>query len=171
MTAEWEKYDLEIDFRKAPHEWSSILLASLPWIVIIVVWLYILRRMQGGGTKGIFSFGKSKAKLLTENKPKVTFNVKEGLLKITCREGVDGNVIVYKTKNIPRQRWNTMVVNYKNGIMDIFINNELVASKSNLVPYMTHDEITSGSDNGINGGIKEVYYSNEPFSLSKIRMM
>lgn len=105
------------------------------------------------------------------NKPKVTFNVKEGLLKVTCREGVDGNVIVYKTKNIPRQRWNTMVINYKNGIMDIFINNDLVASKNNLVPYMTHDAITSGSDNGINGGIKEVYYSNEPFNLSKIKMM
>ncbi len=74
LTEEWEKYGLDIEFRKAPHKWSTIFLGSLPWIVIIVVWLYILRRMQGGGAKGIFSFGKSKAKLLTENKPNVTFD-------------------------------------------------------------------------------------------------
>ena len=73
-TKEWEELGLEIDFRKAPHAWSSIFLASLPWIVIVVVWLVILRRMQGGGTKGIFSFGKSKAKLITENQSKVTFD-------------------------------------------------------------------------------------------------
>ncbi len=73
-TKEWEELGLEIDFRKAPHAWSSIFLASLPWIVIVVVWLVILRRMQGGGTKGIFSFGKSTAKLLTENQSKVTFD-------------------------------------------------------------------------------------------------
>jgi len=74
VTKEWEELGLEIDFRKAPHAWSSIFLASLPWIVIVVVWLIILRRMQGGGTKGIFSFGKSRAKLLTENQSKVTFD-------------------------------------------------------------------------------------------------
>ncbi len=75
-TKEWDNYGLEIRFRKAPHEWSSILFASLPWIIIIVVWLYILRKMQGGGggSKGIFSFGKSRAKLWTENTPKVTFD-------------------------------------------------------------------------------------------------
>lgn len=74
ITKEWEELGLEIDFQKAPHAWSSIFLASLPWIVIVVVWLIILRRMQGGGTKGIFSFGKSRAKLLTENQSKVTFD-------------------------------------------------------------------------------------------------
>jgi cell division protease FtsH len=74
MLEDWNKYGVKIDFRKASHQWSSILITILPWVVIIAVWLYILRKMQGGGTKGIFSFGKSKAKLLTENRPKVTFD-------------------------------------------------------------------------------------------------
>lgn len=57
--------------------WLSILLNALPWLLIFVFWIFILRRMQGGGSagggKGIFSFGKSRAKMLTESSIKVTF--------------------------------------------------------------------------------------------------
>ncbi|MEZ4824567.1 MAG: hypothetical protein R2942_20130 [Ignavibacteria bacterium] len=37
------------------------LIGALPWILIIVFWIFIMRRMQsgGGGSKNIFSFGKS----------------------------------------------------------------------------------------------------------------
>ena len=51
------------------------LLGALPWILIIVVWIIFMRRMQngGGGTRGIFTFGKSKAKMLSANATKVTF--------------------------------------------------------------------------------------------------
>lgn len=50
-------------------------LGVLPWILIIVVWIIFMRRMQngGGGTKGIFSFGKSKAKMLSASATKITF--------------------------------------------------------------------------------------------------
>ncbi len=58
---------------KAPSLWQY-LLGYGPWLLIIAVWLFFLRRMQGVGTKGIFSFGKSRARLLTENRPKVTFD-------------------------------------------------------------------------------------------------
>jgi len=37
-------------------------------------WLFMFRQMQGGGTKGIFYFGKSRAKLFAEDRPKVTFS-------------------------------------------------------------------------------------------------
>lgn len=57
----------EIKFSKeAPGFWNMIFAYS-PWILLIVIWFYFIRRMQGAGTKGIFSFGKSRAKLLTEN--------------------------------------------------------------------------------------------------------
>ena len=52
--------------------WVNILISSLPWILIFGIWLFIIRQMQGG-PKGIFSFGKSKAKLMAENTQKVTF--------------------------------------------------------------------------------------------------
>ncbi len=45
-----------------------------PWILIIVFWFFIMRRMQGGGGQGgIFSFAKSRAKVISADKPKVLF--------------------------------------------------------------------------------------------------
>jgi cell division protease FtsH len=56
-------------------DWGGILLTIGPWVILILVWLFMLRQMQGGagGPKGIFSFGKSRARLLTDERPKVTF--------------------------------------------------------------------------------------------------
>ncbi|MFH2036484.1 MAG: ATP-dependent zinc metalloprotease FtsH [Candidatus Zixiibacteriota bacterium] len=54
----------------------SILISIAPWFLLIFIWLFFLRQMQGGGAggpKGLFSFGKSRAKLLTDERPKVTF--------------------------------------------------------------------------------------------------
>ncbi len=45
----------------------------LPILILVGVWIFFMRQMQGGG-RGAMSFGKSKAKLLTENKNKVTFD-------------------------------------------------------------------------------------------------
>jgi cell division protease FtsH len=45
---------------------------ALPWLLIIGFWIFMLRQMQGGGSKA-FQFGKSKARLLTGDTPKVTF--------------------------------------------------------------------------------------------------
>ena len=51
----------------------------LPFILLIGVWLYLMNRMQGGGRGGAMSFGKSKAKLLTEKHGKITFNDVAGI--------------------------------------------------------------------------------------------
>jgi len=68
-----EDYGIQLTFKQKTIDWWGYLLQSIPFILIIFFWFIILRRMQGGGPKGIFSFGKSRAKLLTENKMKVTF--------------------------------------------------------------------------------------------------
>ena len=58
---------------------TESLLQFLPWIILMAAFFFITRRMQnqggmgGGGPKGIFSFGRSRAKLQTEGAPKVTF--------------------------------------------------------------------------------------------------
>ena len=45
-----------------------------PWILIIVFWFFIMRKMQGGGGQGgIFSFAKSKAKIVSSDNPKILF--------------------------------------------------------------------------------------------------
>ena len=51
--------------------------------------------------------------------------------------------------------------------MDIFIDNNLVVSKTGIAPYMTLDNITAGSKNGINGGIKNVLYFNKNIPNNK----
>ncbi len=54
----------------------SILISWFPILLLIAVWIYFMRQMQGGGAggKGAMSFGKSKAKLMSEDQVKVGFN-------------------------------------------------------------------------------------------------
>ena len=59
--------------RKSSPFWSILLSSWLPFIVIIGVWFFFIRQMQGGGRGGAMGFGKSRAKLLTEAHGKVTF--------------------------------------------------------------------------------------------------
>jgi cell division protease FtsH len=67
--------DVKFDVR--PREEGSLLMTLLvswgPMLLLIGVWVYFMRQMQGGGKGGAFSFGKSKAKLLDENSNTVTF--------------------------------------------------------------------------------------------------
>ncbi|MBI4541623.1 MAG: ATP-dependent metallopeptidase FtsH/Yme1/Tma family protein [Gemmatimonadetes bacterium] len=50
----------------------SVFITMLPWLVLIGFWVFLFRQMQSGGSRA-FSFGKSKAKLLTGDTPKLTF--------------------------------------------------------------------------------------------------
>ncbi len=57
-----------------PSLFLQILIQWFPMLLLIGVWLFFMRQMQGGsGGKGAMSFGKSKAKMMTENQNKVTF--------------------------------------------------------------------------------------------------
>ncbi|MCX6142046.1 MAG: AAA family ATPase, partial [Ignavibacteriales bacterium] len=71
----WTAKGLKFNVVKEDSTWTSLLISTLPWILLIGIWMIIFRRMQAGagGTKGLFSFGKSRAKLLTEGMSKVTF--------------------------------------------------------------------------------------------------
>jgi ATP-dependent metalloprotease FtsH len=62
-----------VEAKRAPVNWFTQILAWLPWILIIAFWIFFVRQIQGGGSKA-FSFGKSKAKLLSADAPKVTFD-------------------------------------------------------------------------------------------------
>ena len=60
-----------------PDEEPSLLMNILvswgPMLLLIGVWIFFMRQMQGGGKGGAFSFGKSKARLLDENSNQITF--------------------------------------------------------------------------------------------------
>jgi len=71
----WKEKNINYSYQKESSEWMNVLLSFVPWIIILGVWILIMRKMQGGGggTRGIFSFGKSKAKLITQTGIKITF--------------------------------------------------------------------------------------------------
>jgi cell division protease FtsH len=67
-----EESGVTIEAKESKTGLISILLNLLPWILIIALWVFLFRNMQAGGNRA-FSFGKSKAKLLTGDTPKLTF--------------------------------------------------------------------------------------------------
>ncbi len=52
---------------------TNIFISWFPMLLLIGVWIFFMRQMQGGGGKGAMSFGKSKARMLTEDQIKTTF--------------------------------------------------------------------------------------------------
>jgi cell division protease FtsH len=69
----WREHGLAVSYRIKRPDLGSYLLAALPYMVLLVLFLFMLGRMQGMGTKGLFTFGKSKARLVSESKPRITF--------------------------------------------------------------------------------------------------
>ena len=76
----------------------------------------------------------------------------------------NGNRIILKTDKILLQKWNNIVINYSGGTLDIFLNNELIKSAIEVVPYMTLDTLTIGENNGYIGGICNLIYFNRPLT-------
>lgn len=67
---------IKVEMVKEEYGVSDFLITMLPWVLFIFLWIYLMKKMQGGGAqggKGIFSFGKSKAKLVDQEKNKITF--------------------------------------------------------------------------------------------------
>ena len=54
--------------------WAHALISWFPILLLLGIWIYFMRQMQGGGGRGALSFGKSRARLLGEDQVKVTFN-------------------------------------------------------------------------------------------------
>ena len=71
---------------------------------------------------------------------------------------------------IPLQRWNKIVLNYDHGTLDIFINGELVHSQQNT-QLLSLATISAGSQNGINGGIKDVRWFDKPLTKNQIDLV
>ncbi len=72
LLTELERANVPISAKEPKIGVAAFLLAALPWIVIIGLWVFLLRQLQAGGSRA-FSFGKSKAKLLSGDTPKLTF--------------------------------------------------------------------------------------------------
>ena len=135
-------------------------------------WFYI--NPQPPNTSGAYT--RYTSLLNYGNKPDIQFNGKLNSLRIMTQAGKsdstdNGDLIeIYETKNIVYQKWNYFVINYDGGTMDIFLNGELVSSRPNIAPYMTYETVTSGTENGIHGGICNVIYYNSLMKTSTIEL-
>jgi len=69
------KYNVKVEAKpeEEPSLLMNIFVSWFPMLLLIGVWIFFMRQMQGGGRGGAFSFGKSKAKMLDESTNTVTF--------------------------------------------------------------------------------------------------
>ena len=75
MVSDLLKYGVDVSgkAREEPSLLMSIFVSWFPMLLLIGVWVFFMRQMQGGGRGGAFSFGKSRARMLDENTNQVTF--------------------------------------------------------------------------------------------------
>ncbi|MCX7879261.1 MAG: ATP-dependent zinc metalloprotease FtsH [Ignavibacteria bacterium] len=73
----WISKGIEIKYESANNPFWNTILSLLPWIVLIAIYIFFLRRMQigsgGSSNRNIFSFGKSRARLISNSQNRVTF--------------------------------------------------------------------------------------------------
>lgn len=75
LLGELLKYNVEISGQERQQEslLLHIFINWFPMILLIGVWVFFMRQMQGGGGRGAMSFGRSRARLLGEDQVKITF--------------------------------------------------------------------------------------------------
>ena len=118
------------------------------------------------------------------NKPNILYRASTNTLMITMEQkgltknknklidfDENGNRIIYKQNGVLLQKWNNIIINYAGGTLDIFFNNELVKSAIEVVPYMTLDNLTIGTNEGVNGGICNVVYFKTPLTTTKMHIL
>ncbi|MCB1061044.1 MAG: ATP-dependent zinc metalloprotease FtsH [Calditrichaeota bacterium] len=69
----WENAGVQLDFKVKRPDIGQYLIGVLPWLLLLGFGIIMLRRMSNMGPKGLFQFGKSKARVYSESNQKVTF--------------------------------------------------------------------------------------------------
>ena len=75
MVGDLMKYGVSVSAKadEQPSLLMSVFVSWFPMLLLIGVWIFFMRQMQGGGKGGAFSFGKSKARMIDENNNNITF--------------------------------------------------------------------------------------------------
>ena len=68
------------------------------------------------------------------NKPNILYNAEKNIIKIECQNRTNDMITIYEMKNVDYQKWMHFVINYSSGIVDVFIDNKLVASVDQIAP-------------------------------------
>ena len=131
------------------------------------------------------SYNKYTTLLNFGGKPNIQYNASKNTLMVTMEQkdlkqkttnnlldfDEEGNRILFIQGGILLQKWNNIIINYNGGILDIFLNGELLKSDIGVVPYYTLDNLTIGKDGGINGGMCNVVYFKKTLSAFNIYLL
>ncbi|MEU7490193.1 ATP-dependent zinc metalloprotease FtsH [Streptomyces fradiae] len=72
LQQKYEAGEIDKGYTVSPTKQSAFVSVLLPFVLIVLVFLFLMNQMQGGGSR-VMNFGKSKAKLITKDTPKTTF--------------------------------------------------------------------------------------------------
>ena len=135
----------------------------------ISFWLYLDSNM-------LSETNRNKALILTlGSRPSLyyDYNTRELIIEITDKtENTKFEQIrIYNSSALLFQKWNHIVMNYVNGQFDLFVNNEIVCTQSNVSPYINNSDVLQvGSiENTDLGGISNLKYYDQPLTLYKIK--
>jgi hypothetical protein len=143
------------------------------------------------------SYEKYSSLLSYGGKPDILFNASKNKILITMKLKINNNdrskynildidetnfnddylrnseiiAIVEEIENVTLQKWNNFVINCDGGTIDVFLNNELIKTSINMIPYVTIDDLTVGHDQGAFGGICNVAYYDKPVSINEMFYM
>lgn len=131
---------------------------------------------QGSNTR--VAFNKDTLLINLGNNPTVFYNPQQTLLTLNFNTSInDGNTSVIIPLNDSKkgdlifyQKWNSVTLNVNDGSMDIFLNGVLIHTEK-IIPFYTIQPINVGEQRGLEGGIKDVLFYENPLSLTQIHML
>ncbi len=104
-------------------------------------------------------------------KPNIAYNpIKNKLMARVQTDEYGNKHKEFLFDNIKLQKWNNLVINYGNGVLDIFMDAKLIGSFPQVIPYVSSDNLTIGDDKGLNGGICNVVFFNNILNKERIQM-
>ena len=135
-------------------------------------WIYI----DGFGPNTNSNYNKFTSLLNYGDKPNILYNGNSNVLMITMKntyndlinDDFDSNRILYKENNVLLQKWNNITLNCTGGTLDIFLNGKLVKSNIEVIPYMTLDNLTVGTNQGVEGAICNLVYFTKPLTITNV---
>jgi len=140
-------------------------------------WIFLNDQTGDNKYYNVFNYG---------DKPKISYNPKTNKLKfeIVAFDPSYNNVAnnqnddakneitqVHEVQSISLQRWNHIVINFTGTHIDIFINNELVFTVNNVIPYLSNDPVFAGDQDGVYGGICNTQYFSRYLNKTSIGLM
>lgn len=102
------------------------------------------------------------------DRPNVLYNLNSNKLMVTMKNENDTITTLASISNIKLQTDYNLIINYKDGTLDVFLNGKLISSTSNIIPKSDYGSITCGSNKGVPGHINSIYYFPNALGIREI---